>query len=147
MKAIVNVVASLAFAICACGPAGPSANAPVAKPPHPGVLHYYPLEDGMQWMYVVHDRVLEGGLLASTKVVLWSGGEAVLQTGKDQQHLRVVPDGIIRDPAGGYLLKWPIHAGDRWPTSEGASMQVTSVDTAITTEAGAFTECVATVES
>jgi hypothetical protein len=137
----------LAIAIASCGPSTPGANGPAPAPEHKGVQHFYPLDEGFQWMYTVRDASLPAAQLASTKVVTFIDGEATLKTGESLEHLRITPDGIVRDPANAYLLKWPIHAGDRWPTEEGASMEVMSTDASVIVEAGEFKGCAQLRES
>jgi hypothetical protein len=142
--AALSALASVALTLGCGGPRDP--NAPVGRPSHDGALHWYPLESGMQWVYMVRDSELDQRLMSITKVVAMADGTATLQTGNERVTLRVARDGIVRDPAGGYLLKTPPKLGDRWPAAEGANVEVTQVDARVTVEAGSFEGCAVTLE-
>jgi hypothetical protein len=133
------------MAVASCGPSK-SANAPKEAPKHEGALHWYPLEPGMQWVYMIRDSQLDSRMMSITKVVSIDGGSAIVLTGADRTTLRVLPDGIVREPAGGYLLKTPPRVGDRWPAAEGAEVEVKSIDARVTVEAGMFDGCTVTTE-
>lgn len=146
VRSIVRLAAIAAIAAGAgCG--GPrDARSPEGRPQHEGALHWYPLEQGMQWVYMVRDSELDQRMLSISKIVSVENGAAVLQTGTEKATLRVTRDGIVRDPAGGFLLKTPPKLGDRWPASEGAHVEVTQVDARVTVEAGSFEGCAVTLE-
>lgn len=111
-----------------------------------GVLRYYPLEPGMQWSFMLRESPAAPGLLVVTKVVAFDGTNAELRTGTSTTALRVAKDGIVREPQHTYMLRWPIELGQKWPTSPGATMEVTGVDQKVTVEAGTFEGCVETTE-
>lgn len=129
----------------ACG-GGRGAKGPEARPDHPGALHWYPLDAGMQWVFTVRDIELDQGMMSIAKVATASGDTVTLRTGNDTTTLRVAPDGIVREPAGGYLLRTPPRLGDKWPAAEGANVEVVEVDAHVTVEAGSFQGCAKTRE-
>ncbi len=129
----------------ACG-GGRGAQSPGAQAQHSGALHWYPLDAGMQWVFTVRDSELDQGMMSIAKVAAASGDTVTLRTGSDATTLRVAPDGIVREPAGGYLLKTPPRLGDKWPAAEGANVEVVEVDAHVTVDAGSFDGCARTRE-
>jgi hypothetical protein len=142
MRALFVVMALLA----SCGGSGREAE--TAKPSKwKGALRYYPFEAGSQWSFRVSGPPGLPTLLKIDKVIAFDGQIAVLQSGADQRTYRIAPDGIVRDPSGAYLLKYPFKLGDKWPGAKGANVEVTRVDVKITVEAGTFEGCVETTET
>ncbi len=146
-RAVAPFVLALASALLglSCGH-GKGAQSPFAKPQHAGALHWYPLDAGMQWVYMVGDSVLDQRMMSISRVVSTDGGAAVLRTGPKSVTFRVVADGILREPAGGYLLKTPPRLGEQWPAAEGANVEVVKLDAHVEVEAGAFDGCAVTRE-
>lgn len=145
-RAVTAVIAVLAGLLgLSCGN-GRGAHGPESKPQHEGALHWYPLDPGMQWVYMVGDSALDQRMMSITKVISSTSGAAVILTGTEQASFRVLPDGIVREPAGGYLLKTPPKLGDKWPAAEGANVEVVQVDARVSVEAGAFEGCAVTRE-
>lgn len=128
---------------CGAAKSGGDAKGPTK---HSGVLRYYPLDPGMQWSFMLRESPAAPGLLVVTKVVAFDGTNAELRTGTSTTALRVAPDGIVREPQHTYLLRWPVELGAKWPTSPGASLEVTAVDQKVTVEAGSFEGCIETTE-
>ena len=135
-----------ALAMAACG--GPASPKTPSASKLTGVLRYYPLEKGMQWSFMLRDEMNGGpGLLAVTTVVEMDGNVALLTTGKELTELRIEKDGIVRVATGAYLLKWPMSAGDRWPGSAGALVEVLKTDEKVHVDAGEFEECIVVSET
>lgn len=138
--------AGLASLVCACDDGRAPAKAPSASK-WKGIVRYYPFEPGMQWSYMVHGPPGTPGLLKIDRVLAFDGTTALIQSQDTQRAYRVAPDGIVREPSGTYLLKWPIALGDRWPGAKGATVEVTKVDAKVSVEAGTFEGCVETTET
>jgi hypothetical protein len=139
------LLGSLPLCALSCG-GGRGAQSPESKPQHDGALHWYPLDPGMQWVYMVGDSSLDQRMMSITKVISSDTGAAVILTGTEKATFRVLPDGIVREPAGGYLLKTPPKLGEKWPAAEGANVEVVQVDAHVVVEAGAFDGCAVTRE-
>jgi hypothetical protein len=114
---------------------------------HQGAEHWYPLEKGAMWTFVVRLDVARDGMLSISRVTMRDGDDANVLTGDRAQSLRIVADGIVRVPSKAYLLKVPFALGDQWPGIEGATVAVTQVDQTVTVEAGTFHGCVETTET
>lgn len=129
----------------ACGGSSGAAKAP---PPSKwkGPVRYYPFEPGSQWSFMVYGSPGSPGLLKVDKVVAFDGTTAVVQSGDSTLTYRVAPEGIFREPANVFLLKWPIVLGDKWPGAKGSSVEVTKADAKVTVEAGTFEGCVEITE-
>jgi len=132
--------------VCGCGGSSGATSKTATGTQHEGVLRFYPLDQGMQWTYVVREVGASEGILSVTKVVAFDGTTAVLTQGTQTLSMRVAKDGIVREPSHAYLLKWPIVLGDKWAGKDGAQVEVTKVDEKIVTEAGAFEGCMQTTE-
>ncbi len=128
-----------------CGGSGAAAKAP---PPSKwkGPVRYYPFEPGAQWSFMVYGPPGAPGLLKVDKVIAFDGTTSVVQSGDSTLTYRVAPEGIYREPAHVFLLKWPIVLGDRWPGAKGSTVEVTKVDTKAEVEAGTFEGCVEVTE-
>jgi hypothetical protein len=129
-----------------CGSPGASTAKSASGTEHAGVLRFYPLDQGMQWSYVVREVGQSEGILSVTKVVGFDGTTAVLSQGGQTLSMRVAKDGIVREPSHAYLLKWPVILGDKWAGKDGAQLEVTKVDEKVLLEAGSFEGCVETTE-
>jgi len=125
---------------------GPPAKAPEA-PQHAGPQHWYPLDAGNVWSFSI--REVKGGpaILVVTKVIAFDGTLALLQTGSAETSLRVTADSIAREPSGSVLLRTPLRLGDKWAGATGSQVEVTRLDAAVTTDAGAFKGCVEITET
>jgi len=86
-------------------------------------------------------------MLKLDKVIAFDGKIAIVQSGAESRTYDVVADGIVRDPSGAYLLKYPFKLGDKWAGAKGAEVEVTRVDAKVTVEAGTFEGCVETTET
>jgi hypothetical protein len=139
-------LAAVVALVAACGGNGEGPKAP--KPSKwKGALLYYPFEPGSQWSFRVSGPPGLPTLLKIDKVIAFDGQVAIVQSGNESRTYKVVPDGIVRDPSGAYLLKFPMKLGDKWPGAKGATVEVTRVDAKITVEAGTFEGCVETTET
>jgi hypothetical protein len=136
---------SLVFAIVACG----GNKSPEAPKPSKwkGALLYYPFEPNSQWSFRVSGPPGLPTLLKIDKVIAFDGQIAIVQSGAESRTYKVVPDGIVRDPSGAYLLKYPVKLGDKWPGAKGATVEVTRVDAKVEVPAGTFEGCVETTET
>lgn len=134
-----------ALALSSCGGSADKAKAP-APSKFKGPLAYYPFEPGTQWSFMVYGPPGTPGLLKVDKVVAFDGQLALVQSGESTLTYRVAPEGIYREPAHVFLLKWPIVLGDTWPGAKGSKVEVTKTDLKITVEAGSFEGCVEITE-
>ncbi len=142
---VAGLVATCAL-LGACGER-PAPSSAKAASKWQGVVRYYPFEPGMQWSYMVHGPPGTPGLLKIDRVLAFDGTTALIQSQDTQRAYRVAPDGIVREPSGAYLLKWPVAQGDRWPGVKGATVEVTKTAATVTVEAGTFEGCVETTET
>lgn len=129
-----------------CGGSSGSGPKTATGKTHEGVLHFYPLEQGMQWSYVLREVGSPEGILSVTKVLAFDGTTAVLSQGGQTLSLRVAKDGLVREPSHAYLLKWPITLGDKWVGKDSSQVEVTKVDQKALVDAGSFEGCVETTE-
>ena len=136
----------VAAMLIACSGGGGGAKAPHSSK-YPGVLQYYPFENGMIWSYMIYGPPGAPGLLKIDKVVAFDGQLAVVQSGESSITYRVAKEAIYREPAHAPLLKWPVTLGDKWPGSKGSGVEVTKIDAKITVPAGTFEGCVETTET
>ncbi|MGZ3420030.1 MAG: hypothetical protein ACXWUG_14100 [Polyangiales bacterium] len=136
---------SLVFAIVACGGGSPPAAPKQSK--WKGALLYYPFEPNSQWSFRVSGPPGLPTLLKIDKVIAFDGQIAIVQSGAESRTYKIAPDGIVRDPSGAYLLKYPMKLGDKWPGAKGATVVVTRVDAKVTVPAGTYEGCVETTET
>jgi hypothetical protein len=140
-----SLVLVLSVGLASCG--GPSEAKTARKASATGVLAYYPFEAGMQWSYMVYGAPGTPGLLSVDKVIAFDGTTAVVKSGDSTLTYRVTPEGIYREPAHTFLIKWPVVRGETWQGARGSRVEVTGVELRITVEAGVFDDCIEITET
>jgi hypothetical protein len=128
--------------LCACGGAAAKGGAASALT----VERLYPLRPGSVWTYDVDTG--EGlPVLAITRVLSAENGKVEVSSGSDSLHYEPRPDGLLRSDVGSYLLRTPLAPGSSWEGHQGTRVEITRVDARADTPAGAFANCVETLES
>jgi hypothetical protein len=133
-----EAIVLLALTLAGCAGSASQLRDPVDQ--SPGSL--YPLAAGYAWSYDV-DAGDGAPVLAIARVVRFEGGVAVVVTGAgSQQRYSVGAEGIRRVGQEGFLLKAPIATGASWQAAPGVTARIASLAERVTSEAGAFENCV-----
>lgn len=136
-------VCALISAVSGCAAGQAATPAPSAPAVVEGVARYMPLQEGYVYQYDVETDMGETGRMMIA-VSLPRAGLAELNIAGKVQRLEITAD-AVRHATGGYLLKAPLQVGSQWKGQFGL-VRLTRTDRSIQTPAGAFQNCIETVE-
>ncbi len=129
--------------ISACHPAAPPVSQAPAAIPKTGIALYLPLEDNTVLAYNTSNDQNEKGFFA-VQVARKPGSRVELRAGGKSQLLTLSAN-AAQHTAGGFLLKWPVRAGDTFPGEFGL-VRVVATDRTAQVPAGNFSGCIETSE-
>jgi len=132
------------FLFSACGGAGGQVRAEEIDRLAPEVL--YPLHEGNVWSYNV-DTGTDMPTLAITRVVRRDGTRVEVSSGSDPVIYELRDGGIFKSGTGTWLLRAPIAQGEAWPSAQGMTATVVSIEEAVEVRAGQFEGCVVVEEA
>ena len=127
----------------ACHRAAPPVSQAPAVLPKTGIALYLPLEDNTVLAYNTSNDLNEKGFFA-VQVARKPGSLVELRAGGKSQLLTIAAN-AVRHTAGGFLLKWPVRAGDTFPGEFGL-VRVVATDRTARVPAGNFSGCIETRE-
>lgn len=139
-----RVALLLTILVVGCGPEKPP-DAPTAPPPASGsaVEKYFPLEEGKIYSYVTNEGGDSGMLVAKVHRTDPTHGE--LRLSNATKRFVFKPEGVAYDE-GAFILKAPLDVGASWPGEHGGTTKIVSKDASPKVQAGAYKDCIQTVE-
>lgn len=138
------VAVATGLLLAACG----SAATPPPKteaPPATALERYFPLGDGYVYTYdTIRDETGERDTLM-LRVERIDTSHARMHTSSGVREL-LLSDAAIRREGGGFVLRAPLELGAVWDGDNGGNTRVEAIDAKVSVKAGAFEDCVRTVE-
>ena len=120
---------------------------PAASAPSAGPAKYFPLQTGHIYQYAVEGESGEGVMMTRVTRADAQGGD--LQGPRGTKTFQYVPDGVVLATGGTlpvYVLKTPLQVGTKWRGQAGSTVEITEVGAKVEVPAGAYADCIKTVE-